>query len=86
MAATLTKNTSPHSTHLLRRIPYEQLLGTKPCVKHLHPFGIAAYVHTHAEARQPGGELLRRAEKGILVGYGRSMETTRVYIPMRNVI
>lgn len=84
--ATFVKNITPHAADKLKRTPYECLLHKKPSIKHLHPFGIEAYVHIPKEARQPGSKLLHRAEQGIFVGYGRNTKTFRIYVPARHVI
>ena len=80
--ATFIKNISPHAA--LLTTPYEAFFQKKPQVARLHPFGQRVYAHIHKEARKPGTKLLHRAEKGIFVGYGKSIKICRVYVPDRN--
>ncbi|KAK6586058.1 hypothetical protein PZA11_001115 [Diplocarpon coronariae] len=82
--ANFLKNITPHSA--LGITPHEALFGTKPTIKHLHPFGTKVYVHIPSEARAAGSKLLHRAEEGLFVGYGRNTKTSRVYVPSRHVI
>jgi transposase InsO family protein len=84
--ATFLKNIAPHASDTLHRTPHERLFGKKPAIKHLHPFGITAYVHIPVEARKAATKLLHQAETGIFVGYGRNTKTARVYIPDRHVV
>ena len=79
-------NIVPHSADQLRRTPHEMLLGGKPAIKHLHPFGITAYLHVPREARAPGTKLLDRAEKGVFVSYSRDTKTARIYVPGRDAV
>jgi transposase InsO family protein len=82
--AVFLKNIAPHSA--LSDTPYHRLMGTKPSVKHLHPFGQSTHVHIPVETRQPGTKLNHRTELGIFIGYGKSVKAHRVYIPDRHVI
>ena len=76
--AVFLKNIAPHSA--LSETPYKMLMGKKPSVKHLHPFGQSVHVHIPTKARKLGTKLHYRSEIGIFVGYGKSIKTRRVYI------
>ena len=84
--AAFLRNITSHTSLPNHITPYEALFNKKPSVKHLHPFGQGMYVHIPAEARKAGTKLLHRAERGIMVGYGKSSKIYRAYIPDRHVI
>jgi hypothetical protein len=82
--AVFLKNIAPHSA--LSDTPYHRLMGTKPSVKHLHPFGQSTHVHIPVETRQPRTKLNHRTKLGIFIRYRKSVKAHRVYIPDRHVI
>lgn len=60
------------------KTPFELYYGSKPSIRHLRPFGLAAYLGIPKQHRS---KLDLRAKKGILVGYALRTKGYRIFIP-----
>jgi len=81
--AVYIKNRIPHSRLPDRMTPYQALYGRKPSIKHPQPFGRRCYVHIPGEIRPSGSKLLARSIEGIFVGYTKSNQIYRIWIPSK---
>jgi len=81
--AVYIKNRLPHSRLPDRMTPYQALHGKKPPIKHLQPFGRRCYVRIPEEIRPSGSKLLARSIEGIFVGYTKSNQIYRIWIPSK---
>ena len=84
--ACFISNIIPHNSDPLKCTPHKRLFGEKPTIKHLHLFGIKAFVYIPAEAWAPGTKLLHCSKQRIFMGYSRNTKTARIYVPSRKVI
>src|SRR5208282_1297836 len=60
--------------------PLGRLLGKKPDVGHLRPFGAQVYIFVPEEEHPIRSKLLRHAIEGFLVGYGEASNQYRFWI------
>src|SRR5208282_2117521 len=74
-----TKNCMPHSA-LNGETPLGRLLGKKPDVGHLRPFGAPVYVFIPEEEHPVRSKLLPHAVEGFLVVYGEASNKYRFLI------
>ena len=84
--AVYTRNRLPHSRLPNKITPYEALHGRKPSIKHLQPFGRQCYVHIPEEIWPSGSKLFARSVEGKFVGYTKSNQIYRVWIPSTHQI
>src|SRR5208337_3423217 len=73
------KNCMPHSA-LNGKMPLSRLLGKKPDVGHLRPFGGPVYVFVLEEEYSIRSKLLPRTIEGFLVWYGKASNQYRFCI------
>ena len=78
--AVYIKNRLPHSALPNNITPFEALMGEKPEVAHMKPFGATCYIHIPKEKRASGTKLEPRAEKAIFLGYSTSHKIYRIQL------
>ena len=66
-----------------RKTPKDVFTCTRPDVSHIHIFGSVCYCHVLADT---GKKLDPSGEKGLLVGYSKTLKEYIIYIPTRKRI
>ena len=69
MASAHVRNRLPCSANTDNASPFEVRYSSRPCLRHLHPFGVTAFVRIKSHLTK----VMPRVIRGIFIGYGQSI-------------